>query len=137
MGQPYPALVSLPKTDYVEIMEKPAIPDSAPDLPATAKQPPPGFWHKVRANLGRVPFIEDALAAYYCATDNATPRHVQAALIGALVYFVAPIDLIPDVVVGLGYVDDAAVLAGVIASVRKYLTPDHYAKARAWLKQQT
>ena len=58
------------------------------------------------------------------------PRHVQAALIGALVYFVAPIDLIPDVVVGLGYADDAAVLAAGIAAVRKYLTPGHYARAR-------
>jgi uncharacterized membrane protein YkvA (DUF1232 family) len=123
----------------VEIMEKPATTDFAPNLPATAKQPkpPPGFWDKVRGNLGRVPFIEDALAAYYCATDNATPRHVQAALIGALVYFVAPIDVIPDVVVGLGFADDAAVLAAVIASVRKYLTPDHYAKARAWVKRES
>jgi len=120
-------------------MEKPAVSEAAADLPATAKQPnpPPGFWDKVRRTLGRAPFMEDALAAYYCATDNATPRHVQAALIGALAYFVAPIDLIPDVVVGLGYVDDAAVLAGVIASVRKYLTPAHYAEARAWLKRES
>ncbi|MBT5860032.1 MAG: DUF1232 domain-containing protein [Alphaproteobacteria bacterium] len=120
-------------------MEKPVVSETAADLPATAKQPKPpsGFWDKVRGTLGRVPFMEDALAAYYCATDNATPRHVQAALIGALVYFVAPIDVIPDVVVGLGYVDDAAVLAGVIASVRKYLTPVHYAKARAWLKRES
>ncbi len=116
-------------------MHEPVSSNSAVKLPATAKQPtpPPGFWDKVRGTLGLVPFMEDALAAYYCATDAATPRHVQAALIGALVYFVAPIDLIPDVVVGLGYADDAAVLAAVIAAVRKYLTPGHYARARKWL----
>jgi uncharacterized membrane protein YkvA (DUF1232 family) len=116
-------------------MHEPVSSETGVKLPATAKQPtpPPGFWDKVRRTLGLVPFMEDALAAYYCATDAATPRHVQAALIGALVYFVAPIDLIPDVVAGLGYVDDAAVLAGVIASVRKYLTPAHYALARKWL----
>ena len=105
--------------------------------PAGAPAPPRAFWAKVRAALGRVPFLEDALAAYYCATDSATPPHVKAALVGALAYFVAPIDLIPDVVAGLGFADDAAVLVAVIASVRKYMTPAHYARARAWLSSQS
>lgn len=41
--------------------------------------PPAGFWDKVRANLHRVPFMEDAIAAYYCAIDPATPVAVKAA----------------------------------------------------------
>ena len=40
-------------------------------------------------------------------------------IIGAIVYFVNPFDVIPDFIPGLGYVDDAAVLAWVMNSVRK------------------
>ena len=30
-----------------------------------------GFWQKARKTLGQVPFTEDAVAAFYCATDSA------------------------------------------------------------------
>ena len=43
----------------------------------------------------RIPFAEDLLAAYYCAFDRETPLHVQGTLIGALAYFVLPIDAMP------------------------------------------
>src|SRR5882672_4430976 len=70
-----------------------------------------GFWAKARRVATRLPFAEDLLAAYYCAFDRETPRTVQAALLGALAYFVLPFDFIPDMVPILGFTDDAAVLA--------------------------
>ncbi len=91
------------------------------------------FWDKVRKTLGRVPFVEDALAAYYCATDGKTPLWVKAVLMGALAYFIVPSDVIPDFIVGLGYTDDASVLAAAIAAVRANLKPKHFAAARAFL----
>jgi uncharacterized membrane protein YkvA (DUF1232 family) len=96
--------------------------------------PPPNFWEKVRANLHRVPFIEDAIAAYYCAIDPATPVAVKAALVGALAYFVMPFDLVPDVLLAVGFTDDAAVIAGVVATMRKYMTIEHYTRAKEWLR---
>src|ERR1700738_436404 len=69
-----------------------------------------GFWQKARKTLGRVPFTEDAVAAFHCATDNATPLALRVTLFGALAYFVMPFDIIPDFIAGLGYTDDAAVL---------------------------
>ena len=66
-----------------------------------------GFWRKVRRNLGRVPFVEEAVAAYICATDSNTPLAVKAVLMGALAYFVVPADCIPDFIAGFGYTDDA------------------------------
>jgi len=38
-----------------------------------------------------------------------------------LVYFVSPLDLIPDFIVGLGFIDDAAVLGLVINQIDKEL----------------
>ena len=54
------------------------------------------FWRKLPRVFARIPFAEDLLAAYYCAFDRATPRRVQLALIGAIAYFVLPVDAIPD-----------------------------------------
>ncbi len=95
-----------------------------------------GFWDKLRKTLGRVPFIEDALAAYYCATDGKTPIYVKALLMGALAYFIIPSDVIPDFIAGLGYTDDAAVLAAAIGAVRSALRPEHFDAARAFLKRE-
>ena len=94
-----------------------------------------GFWDKLRKTLGQVPFIEDALAAYYCATDGKTPIYVKAVLMGALAYFIVPIDVIPDFIPGLGFTDDAAILAAAISAVRSALRPEHFDAARAFLKK--
>ncbi len=94
-----------------------------------------GFWDKLRKTLGKVPFIEDALAAYYCATDGKTPIYVKAVLMGALAYFIVPIDVIPDFIPGLGFTDDAAILAAAISAVRSALRPEHFDAARAFLKK--
>jgi uncharacterized membrane protein YkvA (DUF1232 family) len=83
----------------------------------------------------RLPFVEDLLAAYYCAFDKQTPRHVQVALLGALAYFILPFDFIPDVLPVLGFTDDAAVLATAIRLVANHITEDHRAAARAALKR--
>jgi len=92
-----------------------------------------GFWHKARKTLGRVPFTEDAVAAFYCATDSATPLRIRAILFGALAYFVLPFDAIPDFIVGLGYTDDAAILLAAFTLANAHITADHRQKARAWL----
>jgi len=100
-------------------------------------RPLAGFWAKARASIGRVPFLTDAVAAWYCATDPATPSSVKALLVGALAYFVVPVDAIPDFVAGIGLVDDAAVLAAAVAAVRRHMTAEHFAKAQTWVERQT
>ena len=55
------------------------------------------FWRKLGGYAAQIPFAEELLTAYYCAFDRNTPTHVRVALIGALLYFISPLDLIPDV----------------------------------------
>jgi uncharacterized membrane protein YkvA (DUF1232 family) len=95
-----------------------------------------GFWHKVRQTLGKVPFTEDAVAAFYCAADSATPLPIRATLFGALAYFMMPFDAIPDFIVGLGYTDDVAILIAAYTAARVHITEAHREKARAWLLKQ-
>jgi uncharacterized membrane protein YkvA (DUF1232 family) len=93
------------------------------------------FWIKLKKVVGKLPFAEDLLAAYYCAFDRQTPRHVQAALLGAIAYFVLPFDFIPDVLPVLGFTDDAAILATAIRLVSAHILPEHREAARAVLKR--
>jgi len=89
-----------------------------------------GFWPKLRRHAAKLPFVEDLLAAYYCAMDTATPGYVRGILLGALAYFILPLDVVPDVIAGLGYTDDASVLAAALAAVRGHFKPEHREKAR-------
>ncbi|HWD28691.1 MAG TPA: YkvA family protein [Rhizomicrobium sp.] len=91
------------------------------------------FWKKLLKVAGQIPFAEDAAAAYFCATDPATPAKVKAILFAALAYFVMPFDLIPDFLAVIGYTDDAAVIALAIGAVAGAIKDTHRAKARAAL----
>jgi uncharacterized membrane protein YkvA (DUF1232 family) len=88
------------------------------------------FWRKTQRVAASIPFAEDLLAAYYCAFDRDTPLPVKMSLIGALAYFVLPVDAIPDVLPVLGFTDDAAVLASTIKLVASHIRPEHRAVAR-------
>ena len=93
------------------------------------------FWIKFKRVMSKLPFAEDLLSAYYCAFDKETPRHVQAALLGAIAYFVLPFDFIPDMLPVLGFTDDAAVLATAIRMVATHIKPEHRDAARAALRR--
>ncbi|WP_027580700.1 YkvA family protein [Bradyrhizobium sp. Ai1a-2] len=93
------------------------------------------FWTKLKRVMAKLPFAEDLLAAYYCAFDKETPRHVQASLLGAIAYFILPFDFMPDVMPILGFTDDAAILATAIRMVASHITPEHREAARAALKR--
>jgi uncharacterized membrane protein YkvA (DUF1232 family) len=93
------------------------------------------FWTKMKRVAAKLPFAEDLLAAYYCAFDKQTPRHVQAALLGAIAYFILPFDFVPDMMPVLGFTDDAAILATAIRIVAGHITQEHRDAARAVLKR--
>jgi uncharacterized membrane protein YkvA (DUF1232 family) len=88
------------------------------------------FWDKMRKYIRRVPFVEEAVAGYYCAIDPATPLQVKAVLFGALAYFVLPIDIVPDVIAWIGFTDDAAVLYAAIRTVAPHINGSHRAQAK-------
>jgi uncharacterized membrane protein YkvA (DUF1232 family) len=88
------------------------------------------FFPKLARVLAGVPFAEDLVAAYYCAFDRATPLKAKAILIGALAYFILPLDMVPDLILGLGFTDDMAVLFAAFNVVRTHIKPFHREQAR-------
>lgn len=95
-----------------------------------------GFWRTLAKAAGRIPFAEDLVAAYFAALDPRTPTRVRGTLIAALAYFVMPLDLVPDFIVGLGFTDDAAVLTAAITAVQRHIRPRHRRQARETLSQR-
>ena len=93
-----------------------------------------GFWRKVAKGLGHVPFLDEAVAAYYCARDPDTPASAKAILVSALAYFILPADVVPDFIAGLGFTDDATVLIAAMSSVTPHISPAHRARARTTLQ---
>ena len=89
-----------------------------------------GFWRKIAQLAATMPFTEDLLTAYYCAFDRHTPTHVRVALLGALAYFIAPFDILTDLLPVVGLTDDAAVLAAVFKIVWDNIKPIHRIAAR-------
>jgi uncharacterized membrane protein YkvA (DUF1232 family) len=88
------------------------------------------FWPKIKKSVSHLPFAEDLLAAYYCAFDQTTPLKVKGTLLAALAYFIMPFDVIPDVILGLGFTDDMAVILTAISLVRNHVTQAHRDRAR-------
>jgi len=56
--------------------------------------------------------------------DPSLPRGVKIALAAAVVYLASPIDLIPDFIPFLGYVDDLLLAAVVLDGVLNYVDRD-------------
>ncbi|MCX8010469.1 MAG: YkvA family protein [Ignavibacteria bacterium] len=65
----------------------------------------------------RISFVEDLVALYRYLKDDEVNWYRKAIVITALVYFISPIDAIPDLSPLVGYLDDL----GVITAAIKYL----------------
>ena len=77
--------------------------------------------NKPKVIAGTVGAIVSSLGKLLSALDNpATPTHMKALIIGAIGYILLPLDLIPDITPGIGYADDLASVAGVVAAVGIY-----------------
>ena len=118
--------------------------DESNDLPEGAEMndfsseySEPGFWDKMKTQAFQAgaKVVELALQLFFAAADPATPRWARMTIIGALGYFISPIDAVPDMIPGIGYVDDLGVLTAAVAAVIASITPEHRGKAREKMRQ--
>jgi uncharacterized membrane protein YkvA (DUF1232 family) len=62
--------------------------------------------------------------------DRRTPKRAKLAMLAAFGYLVMPLDIIPDIFVGLGWLDDLAVVSGLLALAYKLIPAELYAALR-------
>lgn len=76
------------------------------------------------------------LKLYYILLEPSVPKQTKLYIMGALGYFILPIDLLPDFLPGLlGFSDDLIVVGIILRQVRKYETPQIQAKAEHLLRK--
>lgn len=88
------------------------------------------FREKVKELGGTL--LEHAIIFYLLLTDkeNAVPATARLAIAAGLGYLVLPLDAVPDMIPFLGYSDDLAVLACLLATLDRYITPELRQKAK-------
>lgn len=94
------------------------------------------FWRTAKRAARQVPFMDEVVAGYFCALDPKTPTRARGILLAALAYFVLPLDFVPDILLGLGFTDDVAVLAAALSAIRTNITPVHRLAARQALAEE-
>ena len=93
------------------------------------------FWPKLGRVAARIPFADRLVSVWYAARDPETPLAAKGIMMGALAYFVLPTDAIPDVLAGIGFTDDAAVITALIATLGANIKPRHREAATRALKR--
>lgn len=85
-----------------------------------------GFWTKIAkfALAAGRETIEKCLWLWYAFRRSKTPAWAKSIILGALTYFIVPMDAIPDVAPGIGYTDDLGVLSLAIAAVAAFIDDD-------------
>lgn len=77
--------------------------------------------------LAEIPVMISLVKSYAKKEYTDLPVGTIIAIISSLIYFLSPVDLIPDIIPGVGYLDDAAVIALCLSQVKSDL--DEY---KAW-----
>ena len=95
-----------------------------------------GFFSKISDVFKKagLKVVYMALLLYYVLIDENTPTSYKAMILGALAYFISPLDFIPDILPVVGYTDDAAALMGCIGAVSASITPEIKKKAKSRLE---
>jgi uncharacterized membrane protein YkvA (DUF1232 family) len=63
-----------------------------------------------------------------------TPRHAKVLLGAALAYALSPVDLIPDWIPVVGYLDDAVIVPGLVWLAMRSVPREVYAECRAQVR---
>ena len=87
------------------------------------------------AKKAGIKVIYAALLLYYVVKNPMTSKGDRAKILGALGYFILPIDIIPDAIPVAGFTDDLAALTWAIYCVAKNIAPEIKAQAKAKLKE--
>jgi uncharacterized membrane protein YkvA (DUF1232 family) len=91
------------------------------------------FWKSLKRVAREIPFIEEVVAAYYCAVDSQTPPRVRTILLTALASFLLPLGPATRVLAWVGLGERTSVVALAITTVYAHITPAHRAAAKSLL----
>ena len=86
------------------------------------------FIRKIKQLTTYIPLFISLIKSYTKKEYREIPLATVVAVAAALIYFLAPIDVIPDFIPGFGFVDDASIIAFCFLACKHDL--DKYSKWR-------
>lgn len=89
------------------------------------------LWSKVQRVGKKISFAKDVMALYNYMKDPLVSWHRKAIVVMGLIYFISPIDTIPDLAPLIGYLDDLGVVTALIKFLGSELIPYYDAKYRS------
>ncbi len=89
------------------------------------------LWYKLEKVGKKISFAKDIMALFSYMQDSFVSWHRKAIVIAALIYFISPIDTIPDVAPLFGYLDDLGVITALLKFLGSELIPYYEAGYRA------
>ncbi len=95
------------------------------------------FWKKMKcfASKAGKEVLEKALILYYCMKDPDTPPRAKTVIMGALGYFILPLDAVADITPVVGFSDDLGALVLAFTIVIAHIKPEHKEQANEQLKE--
>jgi uncharacterized membrane protein YkvA (DUF1232 family) len=81
------------------------------------------IWTKLEAVGEKISFAKDILALVNYMRDPYVSWHRKAIVVAALVYFISPVDTIPDLTPLFGYLDDLGVITALLKFLGSELIP--------------
>jgi len=90
------------------------------------------FWGKLKkyGKKAGSSVVYAVLLLYYTLQKPDVPKKVKVVIVGALGYFILPIDVIPDFAVGLGFTDDLGAITFALIQIAMYIDQDVKMKAK-------
>jgi len=82
-----------------------------------------GIWTKLERVGNKINFAKDVKALYSYMRDRYVPWYRKTIVVGALIYFISPIDAVPDLAPLIGYLDDLGVITAVLKFLGSELVP--------------
>ncbi|MGL4521579.1 MAG: YkvA family protein [Bacilli bacterium] len=70
------------------------------------------------------------LLLFFTLQKKEVPMQAKAIIVGSIGYFILPFDLIPDVLIGVGYTDDLVALGAALLQVALYIDDEIKEKAK-------
>ncbi len=89
------------------------------------------LWNKIERTGKKISFAKDVIALFNYMRDPLVSWHRKSIVVAALIYFISPIDAIPDIAPLIGYLDDLGVITALLKFLGSELIPYYEAKYRS------
>jgi len=84
------------------------------------------LWYKLERFGKKISFAKDIKALYRYLKDSEVAWYRKSIILGALIYFISPIDAIPDLAPLVGYLDDLGVITAVLKFMGSEIIPYYH-----------